>query len=205
MSEWVTSVASSGDGGKVYFRAALISFLPMCSPFISRYSGWDADIVSLIAVSLTVPFLFRLLPERWSFGRQSWWCVATGVVLGALVFWLRYRHLNHDGRIQSTNGMVGVWVALVLTGWVIPIWEEKACRDILFRGLGQVMPLIGSAIMVSAAFALVHRGNEVVSFVLSLALCWAAYKGINTWDRSLFHGAYNICLVTPQFYLSGLL
>jgi membrane protease YdiL (CAAX protease family) len=186
--------------GQKYLQAGLISLIPAIAVAAGGSLGWDQDIASLISMGLVIPVLFWLIPEPVKFGTRSIVLFLVGLAVGAVSFWFRYHDQLDHISATSSNGLLGVWVYAITMVILIPLWEEKSCRQILFFGLGKYLNLWLSALLISAVFAWVHRGSELFAFFFSLAACGLAARGVGTFDRALLHGGINLLFVALYFY-----
>ncbi len=183
-----------------YLVAGLVSLIPLLGIPLARRLGWDQDFLDLILMGCTSLVLFRLMPEQPRFSRLSGILLLAGIAIGGLSFWVRFRN-NLDGiTVTGPYGLLGVGVYVVLMVVLIPLWEEKSCRQILFFGIGRYTGLWLSALLVSGAFAWVHQGNALFSLLFSLTACALAFKGVSTFDRTILHGAINLAQVLPWLY-----
>lgn len=79
---------------------------------------------------------------------------------------------------------------------VIPIYEEKVVRHLLFAGLSRHINTVLAAVAVSLAFGWVHKGNMLWVFCVSILMCWLAVRHqVSTLQRAVLHGSYNLTLV----------
>lgn len=183
-----------------YLVAGLVSLFPALVHALAGRAGWDHDIVDLLSMAATIPVLFHLLPEPLRLSRLSLALLLAGIVVGGLSFWLRYRNHLHDITMTGDNGLLGVAIYLVVMVVLVPLWEEKACRQVLFFGIGRYTGLWLSALLVSAVFAWTHHGNGPFAFAFSLAACVLAAKGVSSFDRAFLHAGTNLAQVLPWLY-----
>lgn len=186
--------------GRKYLLAFLLAVVYVFVFEGIRPPGFDHDLGLLIPLALLLPALFVLLPERPQFNRTSLWLLLAGLGLGCAVFFVLYHDALDQIHVHTTNGVLGGILGAVTSGVIIPIYEEKVCRQVMFFGLGKYLNLWLSACIVSFVFALPHQRIEVFAFVFSLAMCALAVRGFNTFDRALLHGGVNLAQMALRWY-----
>jgi len=86
-------------------------------------------------------------------------------------------------------------LGLVTSCIVAPLFEEKVVRHLLFDGTSHYFGRFLGTIMVSAAFAAVHAGAFVSSFLFSILLCVLAYQfRLSTTQLATVHGTINLTI-----------
>ena len=178
--------------GRKYLIAFLISLLPMAGTDLAAALALDRDLTDLVLSALTILLMLRIIPEQPRFSRWSWLLLLAGLATGLLVFWFHAAGQRGTINVVTDNGVLGVAVFMFNMAVLTPIYEEKACRQIMLFGLGKYLHLALSAVLVSVLFSVVHHGNEIFALVFSLLMCAFAAKGMSTFNRALIHGGVNL-------------
>lgn len=161
--------------------------------------GLDRGLSTTLVLSCLISIAWALFPEKISISRWSLVLVVSGCLLGLLYgsFWME------KGVGIATTHRFDVWIYLLNVAIIVPIFEEQSVRRLMFLGLSMwVRPLL-SAVLVSLIFGWVHEGMFTFAFLVSLLLCVAAYKGIDTVNRAAFHGAYNLVVAIQLLHYAG--
>lgn len=153
--------------------------------------GLDAGIATSIVMTITTSILWIVFPEKIKLGSLSLVLVLIGLVLGSVY---GYFHVGgEDVRIVTTNPF-DIEIYMLNMVVVIPLFEELCVRRLMFLGASHKIGPYLSAIMVSWLFAWTHNGMFAFAFSMSLILCAATYGGVDTVNRAIFHGSYNLLL-----------
>lgn len=159
-------------------------------------AGWVA--ASPAAEGLCAAVLLWLYPEkdgrRWSLGLVAVLLLSAGLLFA---FWVA---VFAWGRTQFTE--IGDYERALLVATLVkftiaaPIFEEKIVRDLLLRGLADMMPVAVAVVLVSAAFALAHMTTMVWAFIVSVVLSIMAIKWrVSTLQRATVHGVINLLVL----------
>jgi membrane protease YdiL (CAAX protease family) len=183
-----------------YVLACLVGIAAGALAVGFRPLGIDGDLVQLLCLGAASAVMFALLPEPLKVSRRTGWLLLLGLAAGVAVFFVRNWNFLENLRVVASNGLPSIVLGLLVSVVAIPIYEEKLCRQVMFDGLRRVMPVALSALLVSVAFGLAHRGAEILTFVFSLAMCVAALRGVGSWDRAILHGAWNLSIWLLQIY-----
>jgi hypothetical protein len=97
-------------------------------------------------------------------------------------------------RVSDHGILVAVLLGLFNVGVIVPLFEEMVVRRLLFRGIASYVGPSLSAVMVSVLFGLAHINIFVTATIFSVAMCFLAYRGVSTVNRSILHGCYNLTL-----------
>jgi membrane protease YdiL (CAAX protease family) len=186
--------------GKKYLIAFLLSLIPMAGNALTVSLALDRDITDLVLTALTIFLLFWILPEKTQFGRLSLLLLLAGLVTGLIVFRVRSAGSQDLIQVTTSNGLLGVAVFMFNAAVLTPIYEEKACRQIMLFGLGKYLHIALSAVVVSVLFSVVHHGNEIFALVFSLIMCACAAKGMSTFNRAFIHGGVNLAQTALWVY-----
>jgi len=178
--------------GKKYLIAFLLSLLPMAGTALSSSLALDLDLTDLVLTALTIFLMLRILPEKPQFSRWSLLLLLAGLVTGLIVFRFHASGAQATINVTSSNGLLGVAVFMCNAAVLTPIYEEKACRQIMLFGLGKYLHIALSAVIVSVLFSVVHHGNEIFALVFSLLMCAFAARGMSTFNRAILHGGVNL-------------
>ncbi len=169
---------------------------------VGMASGWVRNnghelLETIVYVGATTS-AFMLYPERFRITSTGGMLGAAGVVLGGFFFFLIYRHVRLE--YASPEALFGF---LVLSALVIPVFEEKVVRQIMLDGARKRIGPYAGSLLCSLLFAGSHHGARLVflvAFFISLVLCAMAIKGVDTIQRSMFHGAYNLSLLAFEAF-----
>lgn len=162
-------------------------------------AGLDRGLVSTLVLSCLIFVMWAVFPEKIKIGRWSFALVVGGGLLGLLYgsVWIK-----KDVGIVTTHPF-DIWIYLLNVAIVVPVFEEQSVRRLMFLGLSVwVRPLL-SAVLVSLLFGWVHEGMFAFAFIISLLLCAAAHRGIDTVNRAAFHGAYNLVMAIQLLHYAG--
>lgn len=101
--------------------------------------------------------------------------------------------------IQGSKDLVTIGLFLVV---IVPLAEEFIFRGYLFGLLRRNLPFIATALIVSVLFGLAHGQWNVgiVTFILSLALCFIREKTGSIWTGVALHGLQN-CVAFLLLYV----
>jgi membrane protease YdiL (CAAX protease family) len=134
--------------------------------------------------------------------------LAAPVLGGLLTQWFAQGHpLTQD--IQQLGGRTPLSLRLPLVLLVIsmgPVLEELLFRGVLLSALLQRWPVVPSALISSALFALVHlSGLQFQWFalpqlmLLALLLAWLRLRSGSIWPAVVAHGTHNLLAVAVWF------
>jgi membrane protease YdiL (CAAX protease family) len=151
-------------------------------------------------MALTIVLMFRIIPEKPQFSRGSWLLLLAGLATGLLVFWFHVAGQQASINVATDNGLLGVAVYALNLAVLAPIYEEKACRQIMLFGLGKYLHIALSAVVVSVLFSLVHHGNQIFALLFSLVMCAFAVRGMSTFNRAIIHGGINLSQTALYIY-----
>ena len=186
--------------GKKYLIAFLLSLIPMVGENLASALALDRDLTDLVLLALTIILMFRIVAEKPQFSRWSWLLLLAGLATGLLVFWLHAAGQQASIKVTTDNGLLGVAVFALNLAVLVPIYEEKACRQIMLFGLGKYLNIALSAVVVSVLFSLVHHGNEIFALLFSLLTCAFAARGMSTFNRAIIHGGVNLSQTALYIY-----
>ena len=178
--------------GKKYLIAFLLSLIPMAGTTLAALLALDRDLTDLVLTALTIFLLFWVVPEKTQLARWSLLLLLAGLLVGLIVFRVRSAGLQDTIQVTTNNGLLGVAVFMFNAAVLTPIYEEKACRQIMLFGLGKYLHIALSAVVVSVLFSVVHHGNEIFALVFSLLMCAFAARGMSTFNRAIIHGGVNL-------------
>ncbi len=178
--------------GKKYLIAFLLSLIPMAGIALASSLALDQDLTDLVLTALTIFLMFRVVPEKPQFSRCSLLLLLAGLLVGLLVFRVRSAGSLDTIQVTTSNGLLGVAVFMFNAAVLTPIYEEKACRQIMLFGLGKYLHIALSAVIVSVLFSVVHHGNEIFALVFSLIMSAFAARGMSTFNRAIIHGGINL-------------
>jgi len=164
-------------------------------------AGLDAGYYDVLAFGVIGLALFWFFPEPWRLSRISAYLLVSGILMGVAYVCVFY--LDQTLRVTSTHGVLDVYVKLLAIGVVIPLFEEKVVRDLLFKGIAAGTGNVVGALVSSVLFGLAHTGIFVFAFCIGLLMCWLTARKIGTVDRALLHGSYNLTLTIGQLLLAG--
>lgn len=157
--------------------------------------GADRGVATMIAIAAIDIALLAIFKERVSFSARLWTYFLIGVASAGLIFFVRYFANGLNVTIHA-RGVSDYLVYFINFAILIPIFEEITVRKLLFMGASHYIGPIFSALAVSVAFAITHKGMFVLAFIFSIAMCLMTWKGINTYCRAILHGSYNGALAT---------
>lgn len=163
--------------------------------------GIDRDIASTLVLVPVIAALVAIFPEPLNVGKITiLWAIA-GIGLGLGFFEIKYSKTGAS--LQSLAGVAAYVYYIASVAIFQPLFEEIVVRKLLFLGAAKIVGPILSAIFVSILFALVHRDICVFAGAFSLVMCWMAWHGISTFNRTVLHGCYNLT-ITIILIVSGL-
>jgi membrane protease YdiL (CAAX protease family) len=171
--------------GRKYLIAFLLSLIPMAGDILAAALALDRDFTDLVLTALTICLLFWVIPEKTQFAKWSPLLLIAGLLIGLIVFRIRSSGSVDTIQVTTSNGLLGVAVFTFNAAVLTPIYEEKACRQIMLFGLGKYLHIALSAVLVSALFSVVHHGNEIFALVFSLIMCAFAARGMSTFNRAI--------------------
>jgi membrane protease YdiL (CAAX protease family) len=186
--------------GRKYLIAFLVSLIPMAGTNLAATLALDRDLTDLVLVALTIILMFRIIPEKPQFSAGSWLLLLAGLATGVLVFWFHVAGHQASIKIATDNGLLDVAVYALNLAVLAPIYEEKACRQIMLFGLGKYVHIALSAVVVSVLFSLVHHGNQIFALLFSLLMCAFAARGMSTFNRAIIHGGVNLSQTALYIY-----
>jgi membrane protease YdiL (CAAX protease family) len=186
--------------GRKYLIAFLLSLIPMAGTTLASALALDRDLTDLALMALTIVLMFRIIPEKPQFSRWSWLLLLAGLATGLIVFRFHASGQQATINVTSSNGFLGVAVFMFNAAVVAPIYEEKACRQIMLFGLGKYLHIALSAVIVSVLFSLVHHGNQIFALLFSLLMCAFAARGMSTFNRAIIHGGVNLSQTALYIY-----
>lgn len=186
--------------GRKYLIAFLVSLIPMAGTNLAAGLALDRDLTDIALMALTIVLMFRLIPEKPQFSRGSWLLLLAGLATGLLVFWFHVAGQQASIKVATDNGLLGVAVYALNLVVLVPIYEEKACRQIMLFGLGKYLHIALSAVVVSVLFSLVHQGNQIFALLFSLLMCACAARGMSTFNRAIIHGGINLSQTALYIY-----
>lgn len=100
-----------------------------------------------------------------------------------------------EGLLSALTGPLPLAVGvLALGGLFVPLAEEVFFRGVWFGGLRQHLPLVASALLSGAVFALAHGINIVLPVALLLGIASAVlYEGTRSlWPSVITHVTFNL-------------
>lgn len=183
-----------------YLVAGIISLLPMFAFVIAPWFPGYTQLLDIVLMTAVSAILFRMVPERPRISLRSMWLLLAGLGIGAVAFWIRYRHSLDTIHLSGLHSRWDIARYVFLLVVVTPLWEEKSCRNVLLFGIGKRAGVWVAALLLSAAFALPHRDNFPFAFSYSFIACALAIRGVDTWNRVLLHGGINAAHVTAWLY-----
>ena len=186
--------------GRKYLIAFLVSLIPMAGANLAAALALDRDLTDLVLMALTIMLMFRIIPEKPQFSRESWLLLLAGLATGLLVFWFHAAGQQASINVATDNGLLGIAVFALNLAVLAPIYEEKACRQIMLFGLGKYLHIALSAVVVSVLFSLVHHGNQIIALLFSLLMCAFAARGMSTFNRAIIHGGVNLSQTALYIY-----
>jgi len=156
-----------------------------------------------ISELLIAMVLMWIYPERsgraWSF-RLVAVLIAGGALMG--ISWIitarmiDYAVFPKPGQFPS----VAIWLGFLTAVVTAPIYEEKVVRQLLLDGVSSLTNFWVGALVVSVLFGLAHNKDMIGAFILSMALCWSIARfGLNTYQRAIIHGVYNLVIMAWYF------
>lgn len=191
---------AEGNNSKKYFLIAGVMasiFVGIGKGLLVRL-GFDKDLSDLLLMPLVIIILFFFFKERLSVGILSIIMLLVGLSLGFGYYYLFYLH--EPIHIQSSNGMLGIIVYMINGVVLIPLFEEKVVRQLLFFGLSARINIWLAGIVVSTIFAVAHAGAMLSAFFLSIVMCILAARRIGTFNRAILHGCFNLALSGMWLY-----
>lgn len=163
--------------------------------------GIDRDIASILVLVPISAALVAVFPEPLGIGKMTIiWAIA-GIGLGVAFFEIKYSKTGAS--LKSSTGVFAYIYYIASVAILQPFFEENVVRKLLFFGAADIVGPILSAIFVSILFALVHRDISVFAGTFSLVMCWMAWHGVSTFNRTVLHGCYNLTIATIMI-VSGL-
>jgi membrane protease YdiL (CAAX protease family) len=186
--------------GRKYLIAFLVSLIPMAGTNLAAALALDRDLTDLVLMALTIVLMFRIIPEKPQFSRGSWLLLLAGLATGVLVFRFHAAGQQASINVVTDNGLLGVAVFALNLAVLVPIYEEKACRQIMLFGLGKYLHIALSAVVVSVLFSVVHHGNQIFALLFSLLMCACAARGMSTFNRAIIHGGVNLSQAALYIY-----
>jgi membrane protease YdiL (CAAX protease family) len=186
--------------GKKYLSAFLRSLMPMAGISLASSLALDRDLTDLALTALAIVLMFRVVPEEPQFSRRSLLLLLAGLVTGLIIFRFHASGQQATINVTSSNGLLGVAVFMCNAAVLTPIYEEKACRQIMLFGLGKYLHIALSAVVVSVLFSVVHHGNEIFALLFSLLMCAFAVRGTSTLNRAIIHGGVNLAQTALWVY-----
>jgi len=159
--------------------------------------------VELLAFTVCVWLLPNEPRREWTF-RLGAGLVAIGFAGGATwVFAIGIPAIPHTKFIPFGEIPIKFYVLGLVSSCIIgPLFEEKVVRHLLFDGVSHYFGRVLATIMVSAAFAAVHVGAVVSSFLFSILLCILAHPfRLSTTQLATVHGTINLTITQwAMFY-----
>lgn len=163
------------------------------------------ELSNIIITASLITILLHFFPEpRVRFSIRTLLMAAGGVILAFLYWYFLYKREGHLSPDRSIGLNVYI-LYLIDIGIATPFFEELVVRRLLFDGVAKwlqrtnhslhSLSYLISATLISAAFGYLHKGMAWMAFTFSMGMCAASFKGIKTFDRSIFHGFYNISVV----------
>jgi membrane protease YdiL (CAAX protease family) len=186
--------------GRTYLIAFLVSLIPMAGTNLAAALALDRDLTDLVLMGLTIVLMFWIIPEKPQFSRGSWLLLLAGLATGVLVFWFHAAGQQASINVVTDNGLLGVAVFALNLAVLAPIYEEKACRQVMLFGLGKYLHIALSAVVVSVLFSVVHHGNQIFALLFSLLMCAFAARGMSTLNRAIIHGGVNLSQAVLYIY-----
>ena len=186
--------------GRKYLIAFLVSLIPMAGASLASALALDRDFTDLVLMALTIVLVFQIIPEKLQFSGWSWLLLLAGLATGLLVFWFHAAGQQASINVVTDNGLLGVAVFVLNMAVLTPIYEEKACRQIMLFGLGKYLHIALSAVIVSVLFSVVHHGNQIFALLFSLLMCAFAARGMSTFNRAIIHGGVNFSQTALYIY-----
>jgi membrane protease YdiL (CAAX protease family) len=186
--------------GRTYLIAFLVSLIPMAGTNLAAALALDRDLTDLVLMGLTIVLMFWIIPEKPQFSRGSWLLLLAGLATGVLVFWFHAAGQQASINVVTDNGLLGVAVFALNLAVLVPIYEEKACRQVMLFGLGKYLHIALSAVVVSVLFSVVPHGNQIFALLFSLLMCAFAARGMSTFNRAIIHGGVNLSQAALYIY-----
>lgn len=178
-----------------FFIGVIISFAIGAMVDASKPLHLDKNAISCFYIVPACVAMWVLYPEKIIIGIKSLYCLVFGMLAGIVSY---YAFGQADIVIHYSNQSEIIWYFIYIAA-AAPTFEELAVRRLMFIGASNFIGPILSAISVSTLFALTHLGTFVVAFTASIILCSLAWKNIDTVNRSLMHGGYNLALTLLLF------
>ena len=196
---------SSGRGLAVRLVLAGILATFVCGALVRAGETMGLIGSKPIAELLVAVVLFWIYPEKNDVrcsGKQTIQLISFGAALA--LFWIV---VFAWGRtvfpVLPSGSELAIFIGVLSAVFTAPLFEEKVVRHLLLvGGAGLTRPWV-SAILVSVAFAVVHKGSVAWSFAFSLVLCWLALaRGMGTLQRAIIHATVN-ALIVLWYFTSG--
>lgn len=161
-----------------------------------------ADAIYLLSSIIISLLLFKIFPENGMIlSRLTAVMPVFGVTSAFIYMWI-----YHDFRVANNAlrnlGWTDYFILITGTCIVTPVFEELVVRRLLFlgvcrwfRGSFEWLGVFFGALAVSFLFAMVHHGMVVYAFIFSIVMCFMAWKGVHTINRSIFHGVHNLIVI----------
>lgn len=168
----------------------LLSLIAGIGVAIARNFGVDSDIATACVLLPLIGLILGIDHEIFNIDRITVFMVAIGSFVAITYYGLLYFHVTTH--VRSDNGLIGYIIYFVNISFIIPYFEEVVVRKYLFVGLWKFVGFLASALLVSAAFGLAHSGAMLWAFCFSLFMCYLVYRDIDTANRAVLHGAFNL-------------
>lgn len=132
--------------------------------------GADRGVATLIAITAIDFALLTIFKERISFNTRMLIYFLIGVALAGVFFFVRYFANGLIVTITAPRGISDYIVYFINVVILIPLFEEITVRKLLFMGASHYIGPIFSALAVSVAFAITHKGMFIFAFIFSIAM-----------------------------------
>lgn len=157
--------------------------------------GMDRGLATAFVLATLTTVLFRCFKEEMAPFEARRFLLLAGAGCVSALTWIAFAWARHANVTYSAESWLDYPVAIISLGVIAPLYEEKLVRHVLLRGAAQVFGGWAAILATSIAFALVHAGNFLFSLVFGMVLAWLALrKGIDTVQRAVIHGTYNLAV-----------
>lgn len=173
----------------VLLGISIVVFVSISVAILNNYLKINKDLAKILVAGCCSIIAYRRTGERFTFCKISLHMILFGSVTALIVYFSILR--NSDVIINTGLGSYEAILSFVSICIVTPFYEELVVRSLLFKGVARLLNVILSSILISLWFAFDHSGIFIVAFIISIILCFMTYIGVNTINRSIFHGSYN--------------
>lgn len=185
LMDWL--LASSVGGLLLNAVMYLVGLLLLLEPYryFKRLSWRDM----LKVIGLDKPFRANMVP--WAIGMFLASLLAAGLLTGLVQSVVPGVNMDQaqDTGFNGASGPLGLTAAFLALVVVAPLLEEAIFRGFLYGQLRKYSGAITSSLLVSLTFGAVHLqfNVAVVTFVLSLFMCYLREKFDSIWPGILVH------------------